>query len=295
MATPPSDDTKTLFRLLENEEWHPYLEIRDRLAATVPPGRSLRKYNERLESSRRFRNDQRAETTLTESERIFYGARACAQVTISSWKGRGVQQRTENGVKQIRKRPGFQVWGIGSTAGEAEKGEEAARPDAEAPEKAGGYTEVPPEDSEPSTTLTESAEGASVEEALPSKVVEEPIKPEDSWEVKASNAFALAQPLLPTVTNSAWRACPECGIGVGDQELHDQWHAAQNTDPEVQLLDKVTLHTLVGVVMRQVLDEFQDNMQGWLEEQFAQLSDQIASTRRPGQRWAQGDRGSTRL
>ncbi len=112
MATPPSDDSRMLFKLLADGEWHPYEAIRDRLAATVPPGRALRKYEERIEYARRYKGDPDYDTDADEDTRIYYGSRSCAQIAITSWKGRGLMFYGEGPKKQIRIKPGFKSWGI---------------------------------------------------------------------------------------------------------------------------------------------------------------------------------------
>lgn len=112
MATPPSDDTRTLFKLISDGEWHRYEEIRDRIAEKVPPGRALRKYQERIEYKRKYSGDPTYDTSASEDERIELGAKACAQVVITSWKGRGIQHREHAGQKWIRVRPGFRSWGL---------------------------------------------------------------------------------------------------------------------------------------------------------------------------------------
>lgn len=137
MPTPPSDDTRTLFRLIADGEWHEYEEIRAKIAASVPPGRALRKYEERVEYKRKYKNDPAYDTAVGEDERIHYGAKACAQVVITSWKGRGLQSREVAGRKWIRIRPGFVSWGLekegipGPGAGGSEPSESAGEPSEE--------------------------------------------------------------------------------------------------------------------------------------------------------------------
>ncbi len=147
MATPPNDDTIMLFKLLADGQWHPYEEIRDRLAATVPPGRALRKYQERVDYARRYKGDPDYDTEADEDTRIYYGARACAQIAITSWKGRGVMYMGEGPNKKIRIKPGFKSWGIEQVT---EENRDIVPPRrAEAAPEGQGVTETPPEEPAP--------------------------------------------------------------------------------------------------------------------------------------------------
>lgn len=165
MATPPSDDSKTMFRLLADNQWHEYQQLRDAIAATVPPGRALRKYQERLSSSRKVHQTANPTPELSEDEQIQYGARACAQIAISSWVGRGVIRKVENGLKYIKIKPGFKTYGIQVPVTD----EPATEAVAEAPKAVGeaeGSPEVPPADSEPSESAREPQEGPSAPEPV---------------------------------------------------------------------------------------------------------------------------------
>ena len=84
MATPPTDDTRQLFKLLADGGWHSYEEIRDEIARAVPPGRALRKYQERIDYARKQKGDPEYDTDLSEDDRIYYGQRSCAQIVITS-------------------------------------------------------------------------------------------------------------------------------------------------------------------------------------------------------------------
>lgn len=139
MATPPSADTRTLFKMISDGQWHPYDKIRDAIAASVAPGRALRRYEERVAYKRKYSKDPDYDTAANEDERILLGARACAQSVISSWKGRGVQYRAFADRKEIRLRPGFTSWGLQAegipapASGNSEPSEDAAAPPDEPP------------------------------------------------------------------------------------------------------------------------------------------------------------------
>lgn len=282
MATPPSDDTRTLFKLLVDGEWHPYIQIREALAQTVPPGRALRKYEERYKQNRK--SQEPIVPPISEDEQIVYGARACAQITITSWKGRGIQHRVVDQVKQIRVDPNYNGWGVilpGQDRGD---------------EKTGGSPEVPPEDSEPSTASPavgnepsaaqpdEGLAGAvnSVLDSLGRRRV--PLKvPERAPAAAASEAPEPAIPAAPSqsVTPPVGPSCEECGLVVSDQGRHDTWHARRAKElerPEMALLDREAMVTLMGDVMGQELEAFQKGMQGWLLQQFTQLAMAIGAS-----------------
>lgn len=332
MATPPSDDTRTLFKLLADRDWHPYEEIRDALAATVAPGRAIRKYEERLEASRKFHkagSPQTLSAELTEDEKIFYGQRAFAQITISSWKGRGIMQRVENDKKEIRIKPGFRAYGVAD-----------AEPTQE-PQKVQGSTDPPQADSVVSESPAQPpaevpvvelptgpvpsdfrAAALGVQPEPAAEVKPEPIsvvqQPDDVPKVQPAERLAelaretrqretdfqvglrkfqipkASQPVTPEPTPE----CSICGLGVANKQRHDQWHEEQNRPsdrPEMALLDEDALRTLLGDVMGQGLDRFQEGMQSWLQQQFAQLEASIGARRPLPQRWATGTVYGTRV
>lgn len=156
MATPPSDDSRSLFKLLADGQWHPYENIRDELAATVPPGRALRKYQERVEYARKYKNDPEYDTSASEDDRIYFGSRACAQIAITSWKGRGLEVSGVAENKQIRIKPGFKSWGIGfemDVNRDQDPQEGSDGPDGE------GVTEVPATGSQGADDAEEGGQG----------------------------------------------------------------------------------------------------------------------------------------
>lgn len=285
MATPPSDDTRRLFKLLDDGDWHNYNRIRDGVAEKVPPGRALRKYQERLIDGRRLRGDNKAEIPLTEDEQIFFGARALAQSTITSWKGRGIIARGEGSEKEIKIRPGFRAWGLVAAA-------KSAGGTPGTVEGAGGSTEVPPEDSvpsegaggplpEPARPIPEPA-AASTEPVVAPMPVPEPTvnavhhDEADSWIPKTSEDYAW--PPNRSTTGSERIACPECGAEILNQQNHDRWHEEQKQTAREQpmaLVDEVTLRTLISGEIGQSLDEFQGGMQRYLAGMFAQVERQI--------------------
>ncbi len=295
MATPPSDDTIMLFKLLADGEWHPYQEIKDKLGASVPPGRALRKYEEAYRAGRVQRNAEPVTSPLSEDDQIRYGGLKCAQVTISSWKGKGVIQRMVNGEKEIRMKPGFQSYRVNDGAGQA--------PDP--PQEAEGYTEVPPSDSEPSESppprpqeVSEPSVVEQVEQAAPESVGVEQVEPEPPMvpplQPLPASDYQLP-PLSPAVTAREPVECPECGLDVVNESRHQQWHeglrkAAEARD--IAFVDEKRLRSLILAVFVGELDRFQVGMQEYLEQQFGLVNAQFFALRHdyPGaQRWTARD------
>jgi hypothetical protein len=276
MATPPSDDTRTMFRLLADGEWHSYAKIKAEIAKTVPPGRALRKYQERLRQNRELRNDPNTEIIRSEDDQIRLGAAACAQITMTSWKGRGIIVRGEGPTKQCKIRPGFKSWGLEQPTPAGESQDPSKEP--------GGYTEVPPSDSDPPEAARATGEEAS--EPNPAAAVEasaEPAIPDDVIP-EIVQGEPTSSESSQYVTNIPVMICPECFMAVTDLAGHEQWHLeikSSQASPEALAVIPDTLKGLVEDVMRQVLDEFQLGMQDWFTERFAELERQMRLLRRP--------------
>jgi hypothetical protein len=306
MATPPSPDTIMLFKLLEDPEtWYGYYDIKTKIADKVAPGRAIRKYKQRLKESRELRGTPQTEIERTPSEMIRLGQMACAQVALTSWKGKGIMIRGEGPYKEIRVKPGFQSWGI-VTEAEADGEEQDPGKESE------GYTEVPPSDSERSEGSQQGPESVSepVAEALPAEP--EPVAVEPApVAVEAEPEAVPAAPAEPTapeppldepvpeptpefedeadlgptldapsqmVSIYEVETCPDCGMGMTDKAIHEDWHEQLRrvtASSGSAFVDPETLRTLVEGVMRQALTRFQVNMQDWLETQFAELERQI--------------------
>lgn len=289
MATPPSDDSRTLFKLLSDGEWHAYTEVRDALARTVPPGRAIRKYEERLAYSREFLTGANGpQRTPTEDEKIELGQRACAQRIITSWKGRGVQARGEGKDKEIRMKPGFQTWGVETPATAKDDG------------NVEGPTEATPDAFEaPDDELSKAPTALPAPEAA-----QDAVAGSGDW-IAAQDPYAHP-PKPPESDPYAWPSpkvvaeelpeCAECGLGVINQSRHDEWHAGMKQlaeRSEMALLDETAMRTLLGDVMGLVLDRFQDGMVGYLEERFAdfdgkllQVVDVLMVQKKTSARWA---------
>jgi hypothetical protein len=296
MATPPSDDTLRLFKLLEDNEWHPYHVIKGKIAEKVPPGRAIRRYQDRLKQSRELRQPVN-EVIRTEDEQIRLGAMQCAQVVLTSWKGKGIMVRGEGEFKQVRMKPGFKTWGVqdkNPDGGAQDPGKEAQ-----------GVPEVPQEDSEPSEAFPEGREEASDPEPVPVAFAEpvkdniptfdvEEIFPEAEPAVQAFTpepATTESEDPSQTVTSFEVSRCSECGMAIIDSDLHDGWHRdlkAVLESPGSAFLDPETLRTLLEGVMRQALARFQAGIQDYLDDRFAEVNHKIVSsakTREPRSDW----------
>lgn len=316
MATPPSPDTIELFKLLEDpDKWYGYYDIKNKIADKVGPGRAVRKYKQRLRESREQRGITDTEILRTENEMIRLGAMACAQVALTTWKGKGIMIRGEGEYKEIRLKPGFQTWGVVSEAQQAAaaaaEAEEAAA-DAQDPGfESRGYTEVPPSDSEPSEPRPVGPEEVSEPVAEPAvdpviemgtvEVVAEPaVDPALSLPAREAEWSPPAEPVVvedekpdemvqmhpeaaeetasPSVSIYEVETCRDCGMGIVDMPVHEDWHEQLRRVTATSgsaFIDPESLRTLVEDVMRQALTRFQVNMQDWLQEQFAEVERQI--------------------
>lgn len=107
MPTPWSPDVRALIRLLEDYGWHDYKEVVERLAEKMPPGRALRRYEERVAYRRERNGTTRYLSSPEEDEKILYGQRVLANVAFNSLRRRYLDIRVDDaGRKQIRLRPG---------------------------------------------------------------------------------------------------------------------------------------------------------------------------------------------
>lgn len=294
MATPPNDDTKALFRLLVDREWHNYNEIRDAIAQLIPPGRALRKYQESLEFRRRYKydNDPNYDSKLTEQERIEVGARSCAQITITSWKRAGaLLDRGEKRGREIKVRPGWASWGIPGF----EPGGEAPQAQDLPPEDQ-GVTQVGKEGVQAPEAETGDAQQASVADVAASWVpredpagdfiADEPQQVPQAAEpepVKTELPHPVSQIGGIPVPPDSPLCCSQCGFAVGNRKVHDRWHEEQNkpeTTSDLSLLNESQLKDLLHKGLVDVLDKFQASQEEWLAERFAELERHVLAQRR---------------
>jgi hypothetical protein len=289
VATPPNDDTRMLFKLIADREWHSYEEIRDKVAEAVPPGRALRKYQERIAYARQQKNDPGYDTDLTEDERIFYGQRGCAQGVITSWKGRGLQFQGEGKDKVIRIRPGFKTWGVDVVGEKAENEETPPDPS--------------PADSEPPEADQDPQEEAPVIETpfpvTPAHVPAPLAQAVDNWVKEKLGPREPDEPGVyydhtsqPVTEKPGEDMCEICGLAILNWALHQDWHSRfeeVGSRSDMALFSESEVRTLLGDVMQQELDNFQGGMSIWLETQFADIHAALRALRRPQGRWSDGD------
>lgn len=302
MATPPSDDTKMLFKLLADGQWHDYHKIKASIANAVPPGRAIRRYQDRLRQSRELRSRPDTEILRDEDEQIRLGAMSAAQVALTSWKGKGIMVRGEGNFKEVRMKPGFVVPWITNP--------EAGREGQDPGKDGGGSPEVPGSDSVPSEARAATGNEPSDPQQVPEVATEPAAEPEPEVVVEHYTVELGPQPTgeqVPTfttdevfgdepaiqpppeqsqpVTNYEISACPECGMAIIDPALHEGWHADLEKvlkAPGSTFIDRETLATTVEGAIRPILLHFQAGLQRFLGEELAQLSQQIRALEKPG-------------
>lgn len=160
MPSPLTDDSILMFRLLADEQWHSYDEVKSTIARQVAPGRAYRRYQGDLEAKREQKGDPTYDTNLSEDDRILYGAKRLAQNTLSKWASKGIIIQTLDGVKRVRLKKDFWPAGLERNSDEHMKGSsrsagevtstpkptKAAAAPKKAPEPAAVVQDPPPED-----------------------------------------------------------------------------------------------------------------------------------------------------
>jgi hypothetical protein len=289
VPTPANDDTKLLFRLLADGEWHLFKEIRETMAHKVAPGRAYRAYERDVAYRRKYKGDPNYDTRRTQEERIEFGQRKCVQAAISEWKDIGVEFRGENDAREIRIKKGFTSWVIPGF----EPNQKSQDPGSEAE----GYTDPPPEDSVRSAAQPGPGNEGSASEPPSSEREEGPVMQESKEDGSASGVPLAAEPTPTTDHDYAelrneWLRdsfiCHACGLLVTNSALHMQWHEAlaqENTPENSGMLDESQLRHIVTDVMEQGLDQFQQGLQSYLDKQFAQVEVLLSGSRRPLNRW----------
>ncbi len=107
MATPLSNESRTLLRLLSDGAWHDYRVVKEELANQVPPGRALRAYEVREAARLRHLGVARASEELPMEEKLISGRVALANAALHSMCQRHCETEEGGmlGPKQIRVRP----------------------------------------------------------------------------------------------------------------------------------------------------------------------------------------------
>lgn len=271
MAAPLNDDSKVLFRLLADRQWHNYEELLRGIEQMVPPGRAMRKYDQSVRLSRRGKADPDWDPGHDDATRIELGRRRIAYAAVSNWiRQNALEARGYRKQKEIRVIPGYTskiIPGYEPSAGQ-DPGLQAQ-----------GQAEVPRGDSEPSEVSAEAGNEVS-DDSVQVRVFrrdgEEWVRVEDGPVTHHRPSPGDWPPMSPALMGT----CDDCGLAISDPAKHDDWHQAQvkpDTEPEMALLNTSQLQDAVRVVVSQELARFQSGMQGWLVQQFMQLEGTIAA------------------
>lgn len=367
MPSPLNQDSILMFRLLADEQWHSYDEMKAAIARQVSPGRAFRRYEQDLAAKRLARNEPTYDTYLSEDERIEFGGKRIAQATLSKWAGKGIIIQTLDGIKRVKLKHNF--WPVGldrdGVPDENIKQSPAAAPEPEpkvenavedvpkerepAPE-APGVGEGTKQGSEGSEVVTSTAKSpvpkdprradfltrvlsegvvgpiygpdpasfhtrplsnlSGPEEAITE--LEEAVPPEYSREdyLKAvEERFpqlvepeAVAEPQAPDTTPveippgsrvvTSLIMCTDCAGLIEDEAAHLQWHqdfVKREEATDAGLWNESRIREVIRDELGPILDRFQASMQGYLEEQFAQLSGLVVHFRGSSKQWTKVD------
>ncbi len=104
LASPMSTEARILLKLLDDGRWHDYTAVRVRLAATVAPGKALRRYDTN-EASRVARRGPRIGPQLSDEEKILSGQASIATDVMHSMRKHHIDVRDLDGTRQVRRRP----------------------------------------------------------------------------------------------------------------------------------------------------------------------------------------------
>lgn len=103
MATPLSMEAQHALKLLADCAWHPYEEVLSALAATVAPGKGLRRYQAFVTSRERTRGPRKG-PGLSDDEKILAGQRSIAAHVLYSLQLRYIEVEGERRCRQVRRR-----------------------------------------------------------------------------------------------------------------------------------------------------------------------------------------------
>jgi hypothetical protein len=106
MATPWSQDVQFLISMLDDYQWHEYEQVMVSLAQKIPPGRALRRYEDRIGYRRARNGTTKFLVDHSDDEKIRRGQRLLANVAYSSLRRRFLDIRMVEGRKEIRLRLG---------------------------------------------------------------------------------------------------------------------------------------------------------------------------------------------
>lgn len=282
-----STEVRTLFRLLEDDQWHNFKDLTEKLAATIAPGKALRKYQDRRDKRLALAESTNVYPERSEDEKVLFGQRLLANAAINGVKVRYLEYKEgEPGGRQVRLKPGVSVPRTGNPlvpGGVPSRQEPAGEPDAD------------PEPEEPEPVVTE------VEPVVETEVVEKPVEEPES-PVGAPEAPPVAVE-VPEPVEAPQRVfqpppCHQCGAAVVDYARHRSWHEEmERTAREIAMLELEEAHlpeppvkeesvalfseqAVRQIVAQEVgtqLDAFQSGFQDWLSTHLAEQRCPIAA------------------
>lgn len=233
MVAPMSPEVKMLLRLLDDGEWHDLEVMLQRLSATVPPGKALRRYLERA-TLRESREGPRKKPELSDEEKIASGQRTLANVAVNSMKKRYIEVMGTPEGRRVRRRPDIEV---------SLPPKFTADDDDDEPQSAGSPPLVP----EGQFTADDEPQSA---EPQP-----EPVRPERT------------EPAGYTCGECGfWVVNRE-----QHEEFHRERDLPVETTPAVAFFSEGQVRAIVAEEVQQALDDFQRGMQNWLTHRFAAL------------------------
>lgn len=235
MAAPFSMESRSLLRLLEDGEWHDLEDIHARLAATVAPGKALRRYEDRA-AHRAAKEGPRRTSELSDEDKIHSGQRILAGVAINSMKKRYVEIVETSCGKRIRRRPGVDVeLPPKLDTGDGDEGQ--------APEL------VPPETVDGAVRSL----GTAGQPAVEPVEVAQPPQPEP-WDTCLSCGLYVVN----KAQHAEFHALHDAGLG-------------ERAPVAAAFFSEEQVRAIVAGEVDKALDAFQKGMQSWLIHRFAAM------------------------
>lgn len=276
--TPWSLESRALFKILSDGEWHFYNEVLESLARTFPPGRALRKYEARLKYKREYHGTTRTLEEPPEHKRIEYGQKSLAYRYFSPMKRRYLEVSGEKGAadRLVRIPPGSPLWDLMATGEKPDSYDDDELDEQEAPESSGPDAVEAPESAEGSPEYPLEPEG--LEFSFPPEPEEPviPAAPAGSVGERMSKAFTLAYDLVDGDDGMFDDQLPEEVDQDGQMCDHrDLLRSLDEPEPQAQLTAE-TVRLLIREETSRLLDEFQQGMQFWWTEQLEMLRRNVA-------------------
>lgn len=299
-----SPEVLTLFKLLDDGEWHDYKQISEELAATMAPGKALRRYESRREGRRSRGEVRQTAVEPTDDEKILYGQRLLTSVAINGVKSRYLDFSDGEGGRVVRLRPGAPV----PTPQRAPEG--LLRPSKhDSVDEEGGGLSPSPRSFHGFTVEMQRELDAVIDiptwglkdeetfEVVPESVPEPEPEPEPEYPTDILPKHILPAPSLEATREqtravTAPYACRPCGLFVTDRAAHDEFHrthqavadpetvtAPQPPRDEAAVFSEKDVREIVAQEVGRALDRFQAGMQTWLGERFAGMERRLGPVR----------------